>query len=142
MKSAFKASYMDELKCWRQAEEKLLPYQEYISRYAFVSLAASQIMTAFLVIGKVAVMGNADGKNAADAGAGDDDAAGKNAAGSGDADKDLAKLAVDAASEQIAHGLKTQGAFAALSGGYKLKVMLFRLSPALYLKLYGKHKGN
>ncbi len=133
MKSAFKASYMDELKCWKQAEEKLLPYQDRLSRYAYVSLAVSQIMTAFLVIGKVAVM-----EAVSSAGAG-------NAAGDKGvtfADEDLKRLAVDAASEQIRHGLKTQGAFAALSAGYKLKVMLFRLSPSLYLKLYGKHKGN
>lgn len=117
MKSAFKASYMDEIRCWKQAEEKLLPYRENLSSFAFVSLAASQIMTAFLVIGKVAVLENG-------------------------VDSGLAKLAVDEAAQQINHALKTHGAFAALSAGYKIKVMLFRLSPSLYLKLYGKHKGN
>ncbi|WP_034445557.1 glycosyltransferase family 2 protein [Butyrivibrio sp. AE2032] len=148
MKSAFKASYMDEIRCWKQAEDKLLPYRENLSSFAFVSLAASQIMTAFLVIGKVAVMETSAGsaldkelhgtvKGMAET----KDLLGKTAM-TGAADSDLAKLAVDEASKQINHALKTHGAFAALSAGYKIKVMVFRLSPSLYLKLYGKHKGN
>ena len=116
MKSSFKASYMDEIVCWKKAEEKLLDYQEYLSRYAFVSLAASQIMTAFLVIGKVAVLDETE------------------------SDKELSNLAVSEAKAQIEHALKTHGAFAGLSFGYKLKVILFRLSPKLYLSMYGKHK--
>ena len=46
MKKAFRESYLDEIKCWRMAEEKLLPYARNLSRYAFVSVAVSQIMTA------------------------------------------------------------------------------------------------
>ncbi|MBQ7615480.1 MAG: glycosyltransferase family 2 protein [Butyrivibrio sp.] len=117
MKSAFKAGYMDEIKCWKSAEEKLLPYRDSLSRYAYVSLAVSQIMTAFLVIGKVAALEESD------------------------RDNDLAKLAVSQASEQIRHGLRTQGAFAGLSFGYKLKVILFKISPSLYLKMYHRHKA-
>ena len=116
MKSAFKASYMDELVCWKKAEERLLAYRGEISPYAFVSLAVSQIMTAFLVIGKVAVLKEEE------------------------RDKALCDQAVTEAGAQIAHGLKTHGAFAGLSFGYKLKVILFRLSPALYLRMYGGSK--
>ena len=117
MKSAFRASYMDELVCWKKAEEKLTPFRRYLSSYAFVSLAVSQIMTAFLVIGKVAVL--------------DDD----------ERDKELTERAISQAGAQIKHGLKTHGAFAGLSFGYKLKVILFRISPGMYLSLYNRHKS-
>ena len=43
--------------------------------------------------------------------------------------------------EQIEHALKVRGSFAALSIGHKIKVMLLKYSPELYLKLYAKHKG-
>ncbi len=116
MNSSFKPSYMDEIAAWRGAEERLDPYRTEISRYAFVSLSVSQIMTALLVVGKVAVL-DEDKRNT-----------------------DVTALAVKKAGEQIRHALKTNGTFAALSTGYKIKVMLFRMSPDLYLKLYNRHK--
>ncbi len=116
MGSAFKESYMDQFVCWKMAEKKLLPYKKQVTEYAFVSLSCSQIMTALLVVGKVAVLG----KN--------------------ERDDVLADLAVSEARDQIDHALKTRGAFAGLSFGYKIKVMLFRISPKAYLDLYYKHK--
>jgi glycosyltransferase involved in cell wall biosynthesis len=116
MMSAFKASYMDQFVCWKMTEERLKPFRRQISEYAFVSLADSQIMTALLVVGKVAVQGEED------------------------RDDVLTDLAVSEAGEQISHALKTRGAFAGLSFGYKLKVLLFNLNPRLYLDLYHKHK--
>ena len=118
MKSSFKATYMDELVCWKRAEEKLWDFRREMSPYAFVLLAVSQIMTAFLVIGKVAVLQDEE------------------------KDKELCDLAVSKAKAQISHALKTHGAFAGLSVGYKLKVMLFNMSPGLYLKMYGRRKRN
>ena len=118
MKQEFKKSYLGEITSWKEAEDKLLPYRDKMSSDAFVNLAVNQILTAFLVIGKVAVL--------------DDDKR----------DTDLTKLAVAEAGGQIDHALKTQGAFVALPLGHKIKVMLFRLSPDLYLRLYGRHKGN
>lgn len=116
MNRAFKKSYLDQIKCWRQAEDKLLEIREYVSAYAFVSVAVSQIMTALLVVGKVAVQ-------------------------SGERDKELDEKAVLMVKDQIKHALKVRGAFAGLSFGYKLKVTVFRINPELYLKLYAKHKG-
>ncbi len=116
MGSAFKESYMDQFVCWKMAEKRIVPYRKQVSEYAFVSLSCSQIMTALLVVGKVAVLG----KN--------------------ERDDVLADLAVSEARDQINHALKTRGAFAGLSFGYKIKVMLFRLSPKAYLDLYYKHK--
>ena len=116
MKSAFKASYMDELRCWSLAGDKMLAARENFSSYAFVTLAVNCIMTAFLVIGKVAVQGEQD------------------------RDSDLSALAVSKAAEQINDALKTHGAFAGLSFGHKLKVILFRISPKLYINSYHRHK--
>ena len=117
MNSEFKESYMDQITAWRAAEERLLPHSAEISRYAFVSLSASQIMTALLVAGKIAVL--------------DEDKR----------DKDITDLAITEVKTVISHALKTKGTFAGLSFGYKLKVILFKLSPDLYLSLYGKHKA-
>ncbi len=116
MKSVFKESYMDEFVCWKMAGERLKPYRKQMSEYAFVSLSASQIMTALLVVGKVAVQRKDE------------------------RDQVLADLAVSEATEQINSALKTRGTFGTLSFGYKLKVILFKLSPKAYLNLYYKHK--
>lgn len=116
MNSSFKKSYLDQISCWRQAEDKLMAIKEYVSAYAFVSVAVSQIMTALLVAGKVATQ-------------------------AGERDGDLDKKAVSMVKDQIKHALKVRGAFAGLSFGYKIKVMIFRIDPDLYLKLYARHKG-
>ena len=116
MKTAFKESFLDQLTCWKLAEERLISAGKYVSRYAHVSLGVSQILTALLVIGKVAVLDDAE------------------------RDNDLARLAVDESGKQIRHALKTRGVFAGLSMGHKLKVMIFRLNPKLYLKIYGSYK--
>ncbi|MCR5405074.1 MAG: glycosyltransferase family 2 protein [Butyrivibrio sp.] len=117
MKGAFRESYLDELKCWRIAQEKLLPYGRNLSKYAFVSVAASQVMTAFLVAGKIAVMDESE------------------------IDPDLRKRAISEVKAQIKHALKTQGAFASLPFGHKIKTIVFGLNSNLYLKLYGSHKS-
>ncbi len=116
MKTAFKESFLDQLTCWKLAEERLVSAGKYVSRYAHVSLGVSQILTALLVIGKVAVLDEAE------------------------RDNDLARLAVDESGKQIRHALKTRGVFAGLSMGHKLKVMIFRFNPELYLKIYGSYK--
>ena len=116
MKSAFKESYMDEFVCWKMAEKRIVPYRKQVSEYAFVSLSCSQIMTALLVVGKVAVQEKDE------------------------RDDVLCDLAVSEATDQINHALKTRGAFAGLSFGYKIKVLLFRINPKAYLDLYYKHK--
>ena len=118
MNTAFKESYMDQLVCWREAEEKLLPVSDLISPYAMVGVAVSQIMTALLVVGKLAMQPE------------------------GQRDKLTQALVIDRVKEQISHALKTRGAFAGLSFGYQVKVTLFRINPNLYIKLYGNYKNN
>ncbi|MDC7292989.1 glycosyltransferase family 2 protein [Butyrivibrio sp. DSM 10294] len=117
MNRAFKESYLDQITCWKMAEERILPAAEFISPYTLVTLATCQIMTAMLVVEKLAM------------------------AGQGKVDKDIAGLAVTQVKEQITHALKTRGAYAALPAAHKLKVAVFRISPGLYMKLYGRLKG-
>ena len=116
MKKSFKESYMDELVCWKEAEEKLLGVREYISNYSFVSVAVSQIETALLVIGKLACVDKSERS------------------------ADLEQRVILRVKEQVKHALKTRGAFAALEPGHKIKVMLLKLSPEFYLNMYGKYK--
>ncbi len=116
MKKAFKESYLDEVVCWREAEEKLLGARQYISKYSLVSVAVSQIMTALLVAGKLARTDEAE------------------------RDKDMETLVISKVREQVSHALKVRGAFAALELGYKIKVTIFRFNPKFYLKLYGNYK--
>ncbi|WP_022772728.1 glycosyltransferase family 2 protein [Butyrivibrio sp. AE2015] len=116
MKKAFKASYMDEIICWKEAEEKLLGAREFLSEYSFVSVAVSQIMTALLVAGKLARTDEVE------------------------RDKDIETLVISKVREQVSHALKVRGAFAALEFGYKIKVTIFRINPKFYLKLYGNYK--
>ncbi len=116
MNRSFKKSYMDQLICWKKAQERLEPCRNMISPYAFVSVAVSQVMTVFLVIGKVALWDDAK------------------------KDEDLSALAISQAGDRIKSALKTGGCFAALSFGYKIKTIIFRISPALYIRLYSAHK--
>lgn len=116
MKKAFKESYLDEVVCWREAEEKLLGAREYISEYSFVSVAVSQIMTALLVAGKLARTDEAE------------------------RDEYIETIVISKVREQVSHALKVRGAFAALEFGYKIKVTIFRFNPKFYLRLYGNYK--
>lgn len=117
MNRAFKESFLDQITCWQMAEERILSVQEYISPYTLVTLSVCQILTAFLVVGKVAV------------------------AVEGQVDKDLTARAIDMSRQQINHALKRRGTFASLPFSHKLKVIVFRISPELYLRLYARHKG-
>ena len=118
MKRKFRASYLDEIRCWRWAEAKLNNCSSRFSADVFISVADSQIMTALLVAGKIAVL---DDKKR---------------------NSQLTELAVSEVTKQIKHALKTPGAFAELEFGYKVKVVLYSISPSLYLKLYGRHKNG
>ncbi len=116
MNSSFKKSYLDQLVCWKTAEEKLLAVKESISPYSFVSVSVSQVLTALLVVGKVATQ-------------------------AGERDSELDKYAISESRKQIDNALKRRGTFAALSFGHKLKVLILRANPELYIKLYARHKG-
>ena len=113
MLKPYKPSYLDQITCWDRAEEVLEPCKGHISDYVYVRLAEIQIMAALLVAGKIAVSSK------------DDDYSG----------------AINIIKRAIKHALRRNGAFASLSAGYKIKTIIFKASPGLYLKLYGSWKS-
>ncbi len=113
MLKPYKPSYLDQITCWDRAEEVLEPCKGHISDYVYVRLAQIQIMAALLVAGKIAVSSK------------DDDYSG----------------AINLIKRAIKHALRRNGAFASLSAGYKIKTIIFKASPSLYLKLYGSWKS-
>lgn len=112
MLKPYKPSYLDQITCWDKAEEVLESCKGHISDYVYVRLAQIQIMAALLVAGKIAVSKK---------------------------DEDYTDV-INTIKRAIRHALKRNGAFASLSAGYKVKTIIFRLSPKLYLNLYGKWK--
>ncbi len=116
MNQAYKQSYLDQIFCWRQAEMMILEQQRELSPYVYTKLATIQIMAAMLVAGKAACAKNLD--------------------------KAALHMALDLCRDTIHHALSTNGAFAGLSTGYKLKVILFQCNKDCYLRLYGKWKNN
>ncbi|MBQ7680489.1 MAG: glycosyltransferase family 2 protein [Butyrivibrio sp.] len=116
MLRAFAARYLDQLTCWERVEAMLDAAEGRVSPYVRVQLASIQIKAAFLVLGKLAVSGQTEEK--------------------------LYAQAAGAAGDMIRHALRTRGAFAALSPGYQLKTVIYRVNPAGYLRLYGRWKGK
>ena len=112
MNSSYKPSYIDQIRCWQRAEELLEPYKGEISDFIFSQLATTLIISAMLVAGKIAQV----------------------------PEDDNTKEALITVRDIVNCACKKNGAFAGLSKGYKLKVSIFRLFPALYLKLYGTWK--
>ena len=113
MLKPYKPSYLDQITCWDRAEEVLEPCKGHISDYVYVRLAEIQIMAALLVAGKIAVSSKVD---------------------------DYSDT-INIIKRALRHALKRNGAFVALSVGYKIKTILFRLSPSLYLNMYGRWKS-
>ncbi|MCR5770134.1 MAG: glycosyltransferase [Butyrivibrio sp.] len=113
MLKPYKPSYLDQITCWDKAEGVLESCKGHISDYVYVRLAQIQIMAALLVTGKIAVSTKDEDYNDA----------------------------INIIKRAIKHALKRNGAFASLSAGYKVKTIIFRLSPKLYLNMYGKWKA-
>lgn len=116
MNQAYKQSYLDQIFCWRQAETMIREHPRELSPYVYTKLATIQIMAAMLVAGKAACAKNLDTA--------------------------VLHAALDLCSDTIHHALSTNGAFAGLSSGYKLKVILFQWNKEYYLRLYEKWKKN
>lgn len=113
MLKPYKPSYLDQITCWDRAEEVLEPCKGHISDYVYVRLAEIQIMAALLVAGKIAVSSKVDDYSDA----------------------------INIIKRALRHALKRNGSFASLSAGYKIKTIIFRLSPSLYLNMYGRWKS-
>lgn len=122
MRAAFKPSYMDQINCWRIAEERLCGSAEELSTFCFVKLAIIQIMASMLVVGKIACASANNDESSIE-------------------DKNHFKY-LNECRQMVMHARKRNGAFAGLSYVYKLKVMIFMLNSGLYLKLYRHWKEN
>ncbi|WP_029322906.1 glycosyltransferase family 2 protein [Butyrivibrio sp. AE3004] len=122
MLTQFKPSYLDQIKCWDIAEERISKMKHGISSEANVRFAVIKTMAALLVVSKFAksyyMSENRDG------------------ALSG-AMKDKVVLF---AKDEIKRAMGVAGAYGRLSFGYKIKVAIFSCSPGLYIKLYGQWK--
>ncbi|WP_026669637.1 glycosyltransferase [Butyrivibrio sp. AE3006] len=120
MKKSFKESYLDQLTCWREAEKLLKGSGHKFSTVAYDRLSEIQMMSAMLVAGKIACMDDASKESA---------------------DRDLINMALISCREMIDSAEHIGKGFSRLSAGYKLKVLLFKISKKAYLGFYGKWKS-
>ncbi len=166
MERPFTPSFLDELRCWRMAQERLMPHAREFTAYAFPALGAIRIRSALMVAQRVAcaarrnaeagvVSGDSPASGGADAEAGLKAGAGADAgadsqAGAG-ADAGMNSRACDAEAladadrlcrEAFREAMHMQGAFAALSMYDKCRAMLYDFSPRLYLKVYCARKAT
>ena len=122
MLKQFTPSYLDQITCWERASEVLTGMTPEVSLEALRRLSVIKIMAALLVVGKFAKMLNmSDNSDKAMTEALKDEVVKR------------AEALIDSANE-------TSGVFGRLSTGYKIKMLLFSLSPDLYMKLYGQWK--
>ena len=122
MLKEFTPSYLDQITCWERASKLLVTMTPEATVETIRRLSVIKIMAALLVVGKFAKMLNmSENKDKA-------------------MTKALKDEVVRRASDMIDSANETNGVFARLSTGYKLKMLLFSLSPDLYMKLYGQWK--
>ena len=107
MERPFTPSFLDELRCWRIAQEKLMPHAREYTSYAFPALGAIRIRSALMVAQRIAASGEKD-------------------------DKEAHRLCRQAFREAT----RINGAFAALSMYDKCWAALYGLSPTMYLRFY------
>lgn len=111
MQKPFRRSDMDQLRCWQEILEQT---RRELMPQEIVSRAASILLiSCMLVAGKLAVLG-----------------------------KERAAFTEEQAlcREVLKETLRVQGAYRGLTAGYRIKVLLYRCAPALYLGLYGMRK--
>ena len=121
MNSDFKESYDHQIICWRKAEERLSASDYDFSENVLDRLGVIQVMNSLLVVGKIACMDKQLREKA-----------------------DIAMLSavLGDCRESIDRALQRKHVFSKLSIGYKVKVVVFRISKNLYLRLYGMFKGK
>ena len=117
MNSSYKASYLDQIRCWDEVEKRVLPLKGEISEFTYVQLSVVQCMSAMLVASKVA----RNSKNIS---------------------RDEKKEAIEFVKKSLEHSLRKNRTFLGLSFGYKVKILLFKFSPWLYLQLYRGWKNT
>ena len=112
MNRKFTSSYMDQILCWQKAKEKL------VEKYPAIEdkLNSILVVSTMLVVGKLSALSQEELD-------------------------DFQKEVEECRSVIQEYGGKWK-VMKMLPPGYALKVMVFKLSPALYMKLYGAWKNN
>lgn len=110
MNRKFTPSYMDQILCWKKAKEKLLDSYPAVED----KLNSILIVSTMLVVGKLAALSEEELKNY----------------------KEELKECLSVIKEYS----NKKRVMKLLPSGYALKVNIFKISPALYMKLYGAWK--
>ena len=112
MLSPFRESYLDQITCWEMARDRIAAERGKRRLSPYIDTKLSCIR----IMAAFLVLGKAA--------------------------LDPEKPGIQAAERTIKEALRTNGAYAGLSPGYKLKTMIFRISPALYMRMYAGWKGR
>ena len=125
MKKDFKMSYLDQIKCWNLAEKKMLGIRQKTGFLSddkvFQRLAVIQTYAAILVAGKLARLDYSSFS---------------------EEDKENFDKAVSLCKESVEKSLSIRGIFYKLDMGYKIKVVLFKINPFIFFRLYGSWKNG
>ncbi|MGN0377072.1 MAG: glycosyltransferase family 2 protein [Suilimivivens sp.] len=106
MNREFTARYMDQISCWEMAREKAMT----IDKSVETQMTTILIMSIMLVAGKIALLPFGKRKQQ--------------------------KQYIGTCREKLKQEFQVKGAYEGLSGGYQVKVKLFKAFPNLYLALY------
>ena len=108
----FIPSYMDQITCWELARERIV--QMALESDLYVQTTTILMMAIMLTAGKLAMLSSAERR----------------------AQEKYIRICRD----KLREAMLVKGAYRKLSGGYKIKTMLFCYLPNLYLMLYHLHK--
>lgn len=108
----FMPSYMDQITCWELARNQIV--QMALEKDLYVQATAVLMMGIMLTAGKLAMLSAAE--------------------------RHAQEKYIRICRDKLREALLVKGAYRKLSGGYKIKTMLFCYLPNLYLMLYHLHK--
>lgn len=106
MNREFSPQYMDQITCWETARERVLAIDKELQGQTTTIL----IMAILLTAGKLAMLSGGERRRQ--------------------------KQYIQVCHEKLKQEMQVPGAYEGLSGGYKLKAVMFRCVPNLYLALY------
>lgn len=108
----FTPRYMDQITCWQLAREEILRIDESLDS----QVSALWIMGIMLTVGKIAMLSTEK--------------------------RHENEKYIGICRERLKEAMKIPGAYGKLSAGYRLKSVIFRTFPNLYLNLYHSHKNG
>lgn len=111
MQKPFRRSDMDQIRCWQEILEQTR--QEQMPQEVVSRAASILLISCMLVAGKLAVLGK---------------------------ERAVFREEQEVCREVLKKTLRIHGAYSELTAGYRIKVLLYRCAPALYLRLYGMRK--